>query len=623
VLCLLTLLLLPLPLFAATATESATAAGQRVVVLENAALKLTVDPALGGRVSSFIWKATGTDWVLPGNAGLFMDHVWQQTWPGELLNRPYEVKILEAGPDKASVSATVVIDGAGDKAIAGVRLTRTMTLTGDSPLVRVHYRFDNPTAEPKSPGPWMQNVINAGGQRNDVWSFRPTTRGIITGAWSEAKGAILPPTYVAATDDFCFDPVAGWTAEVYQPTGEGIVFYVDYNNLRCLYNNAGSASVEVWLEQARLAPGKSWETDVIASPFQGIKGVSYASPALLGYLRMDLKEPNLTLHNELFPGFAPAAGAVSLKLQLLDYDTGKEIFVKDFPGLTLGATAVSSDAEVANAPLSRNLLARATVTMADGKTVVYEAYRAAPGVLGTEKPYRIAKPRRERSVERPAQIVKTPHEGFKILHLRGLYHDYYRLPMAAHVTKASLDYGSFRIFVYGPSISYFPSDYSTLMSYDAIVLDNVPVEALDEITMQYLTDYVKSGGALLVIGGHWAFGGGGYKGSPLEELLPVTVKGPFDVKQVAGGVIRPALGPGVPVSTLWYQDLNVRPQAQVKMWAGDKPFWVEWRLGQGVAAVMTGVCYGERTGDLVPFWEWSGWPKWFGEKLVTLAAETK
>ena len=621
-LCLAVVLSLPLPLLAATAVESTDAGGKRVVVMENAALRMLVNPAAGGRVSSFIWKASGKEWILPGNAGFFMDHVWQQTWPGELLGRLYEVKILQAGPEEASVSASVVIDGGGDKAISGVRLTRTMTLSGDSPLIHVRYRFENPTADPKSPGPWVQNCINVGGARNDDWSFRPTTRGIITGSWSEAKGVILPEGYTPAKDDFCFDPVAGWSAEVYRPSGEGVVFFMDYNNLRCLYDNSASQSVEWWMEQARIAPGQAWETEVTAYPFQGMKGVTYASPQVLGYLTMDIQGTNLTLHNQAFPGPAPAAGAGGLKLQLLDYDTGKELFAKDFPGVTLGATAVESEAQVPEAPLTRNLLARATVTFADGKTAAYETYHAAPGVMGTEKEYAIAKPRRERTAPRPEQIVKTPHEGFRILHVRGLYHDYYRLPMAAHLMNAGLDFGSYRIFVYGPSLSYFPSDYTTLMGYDAIVINNVPIEALDEITLQYLGDYVENGGALLVIGGHWAFGGGGYKGTPLEELLPVTVKGPFDVKPLKGGLLRPAPDANAAVGTLWYQDVTVRPTAEVKLWAGDQPFWVEWHKGKGVAAVMTGVCYGEGSEDMVAFWDWAGWPAWIGERLKGMAAET-
>jgi hypothetical protein len=60
-----------------------------------------------------------------------------------------------------------VINGAGDKAIAGVKLTRTLTLTGDSPAIHVRYRFENPTSEPRSPGPWMQDSIQVGGVRAD------------------------------------------------------------------------------------------------------------------------------------------------------------------------------------------------------------------------------------------------------------------------------------------------------------------------------------------------------------------------------------------------------------------------------------------------------------------------
>ena len=97
-----------------------------------------------------MWKATNKDWVLPGNAGFFMDHVWQQTWPGELLGRPYEVRIVDAGPERATVEATVVIEGKGDSAIQGVQLTRRMTLRGDSPRVDVSIRLDNPTQEPRS-----------------------------------------------------------------------------------------------------------------------------------------------------------------------------------------------------------------------------------------------------------------------------------------------------------------------------------------------------------------------------------------------------------------------------------------------------------------------------------------
>ncbi|HEY3417747.1 MAG TPA: hypothetical protein VGM23_12760, partial [Armatimonadota bacterium] len=504
-------------------------------------------------------------------AGFLMDHVWQQTWPGELLDRAYDVKVLDAGPQKATVQASITINGKGDKGIEGVKLIRTMTITGDNPRVDVTIRLENPTTEPRAPGLWVQNVINVGGSRDNVWTWRPTTRGVIRASFDTKLGMPIPEGY---KDDFAFDPIAGWSAETCPLTGEGVVFYLDYNYLRCLYDNGGSQSLEWWCEQAHLGPGEAFETKCILFPFQGLTGVTHASMSLLGNLQMQVEGTKLTLSNQLFPGPEAKLGAGKVKLQLIDYDTGQEITGKEFP-YAEPAMASPPNAQllpIPNAPLGKNLLARATVTMPDGQTQVYEAYRHGPAVLGTEKLYKTARPPRIRPIARPAVITKTPHEGFRILHLRGMFHDYYRLPEAAKAIGADLKYGSYRIFVYGPSLSYFPNNYSELMGYDAIVMNNVPIEALDEVTMQYLRDYVEHGGALLVIGGHWAFGGGGYKGTALEALLPMTVKGPFDVLPVKNGKITPALPGDGNVGTLWVQDGDVRPQAQVLLRAGKAPF---------------------------------------------------
>jgi hypothetical protein len=314
-------------------------------------------------------------------------------------------------------------------------------------------------------------------------------------------------------------------------------------------------------------------------------------------------------------------------LELLDYDTGQVLQAKEWSDVTANGTPLRSvpDYEqqtlpIPRAPLAKNLLARATVTTADGKAQVYENYRPGPAVLGTEKRYKTARPPRVRPIERPAVIAKTPHEGLRILHLRGLFQHYYRLPEVAKALGAELQVGSYRVFVYGPSLSYFPSDYPELMGYDAIVMNNVPLEALDDQTQQYLADYVEHGGALLVIGGHWAFGGGGYRGSRFEELLPATTKGPFDVVPVKQGLLTPPPPGGAKVGAAWLQDVTPRPEAQVPIRAGGQPFWIQWKRGQGVVAVMAGVCYGEATEGLTPFWEWPGWPEWLAGQLREMVA---
>ncbi len=192
-LCLLLFLVLTLPVLAdVTITEHASSDGNRTITLENAAVALTVNPAKGGRISSFIWKKTGHDWVLAGNAGMLLDHVWQQTWPGELIDKPYEIKLLENGPRRGVIQVSVVIEGKNDPSIQGVKLIRTIALSGDSPRVEVTIRLENPTAEPRAPGLWVQNVINVGSQRDGVWSWRPSAHGTIRASFDTKSGLPCP-----------------------------------------------------------------------------------------------------------------------------------------------------------------------------------------------------------------------------------------------------------------------------------------------------------------------------------------------------------------------------------------------------------------------------------------------
>ncbi len=67
-----------------------------------------------------------------------------------------------------------------------------------------------------------------------------------------------------------------------------------------------------------------------------------------------------------------------------------------------------------------------------------------------------------------------------------------------------------------------PSSIATLAGYDAVVLDNVPADALGAAAMASLQVYVRDlGKGLVMLGGRASFGAGGYLGSPLEETLPV------------------------------------------------------------------------------------------------------
>ena len=78
------------------------------------------------------------------------------------------------------------------------------------------------------------------------------------------------------------------------------------------------------------------------------------------------------------------------------------------------------------------------------------------------------------------------------------------------------------------SLIPFPVDeifLKTLPQFDLFILENFSAARfrLPPAHLEALKRFVAAGGALLVKGGENAFSAGGYKGSPLEEVLPVTL----------------------------------------------------------------------------------------------------
>ena len=70
-------------------------------------------------------------------------------------------------------------------------------------------------------------------------------------------------------------------------------------------------------------------------------------------------------------------------------------------------------------------------------------------------------------------------------------------------------------------------DLLEMMSYSAIVLANVPASVFTDEDQQMLATYVKDlGGGLIMTGGNEAFGAGGWIGTPVEEVMPVS----FEIK---------------------------------------------------------------------------------------------
>jgi hypothetical protein len=82
-----------------------------------------------------------------------------------------------------------------------------------------------------------------------------------------------------------------------------------------------------------------------------------------------------------------------------------------------------------------------------------------------------------------------------------------------------------------------PTHLRDMQAYDAIILNNVPAYEFSSKQMLGLQSYVRDlGCGLVMVGGENSFGPGGYRETPVEEALPVTM----DIKNmqfIPGGAV--------------------------------------------------------------------------------------
>jgi uncharacterized membrane protein len=75
-----------------------------------------------------------------------------------------------------------------------------------------------------------------------------------------------------------------------------------------------------------------------------------------------------------------------------------------------------------------------------------------------------------------------------------------------------------------------PPDLLTLQAYDLVILDNVAADRLTSSYQELLVAYVRDlAGGLVMVGGPDSFGAGGWRGTPLEPILPVRLDLPEKV----------------------------------------------------------------------------------------------
>ena len=200
---------------------------------------------------------------------------------------------------------------------------------------------------------------------------------------------------------------------------------------------------------------------------------------------------------------------------------------------------------------------------------------------------------------------------------------------------------------YQPShiaMNEFPYSREELADFDVVILSDIGANTLllpDRVALRseaspnrlhLIRDFVRTGGGLLMVGGYLTFQGiqakGNYKGSAVEEVLPVELMASDDRNEQPQGVTPTIVDATHPVLRglgdwprfLGYNRSTARPDAKILARFGDDPFIAVRSVGQGRSAVFSSDC-GPHWGPPA-FVNWRGYgPLWIN--LVTWLAGEK
>lgn len=188
----------------------------------------------------------------------------------------------------------------------------------------------------------------------------------------------------------------------------------------------------------------------------------------------------------------------------------------------------------------------------------------------------------------------------------------------------------------------FPYTREAIEAFDVVILSDIGTNTLllpdrtaihSEATpnrLHLIRDFVLGGGGLLMVGGYLTFQGfqakGNYKGSAVEEVLPIEFLASDDRAEQPQGVTPTIEAPHHPVLAglagwphfLGYNRSVPRPDAQVLARFGEDPFIAVREAGRGRSAVFSSDC-GPHWGP-PEFVSWDGYGRLWVNLVAWLAA---
>ncbi len=613
-----TFLAVAVSLFCAVALAGGTAAAVTVAlengkyVLENDYLQLRVDPAQGGVVDHYLVKATGTQLV---GEGCFMlgDHFWQQLWPGEFLNVPYEARVAAESPESVTLEVSRVSRGEGTSGASqkDIRMIRRMTLTSGSPLLHVEVAMENVGQVGKQAGYWSQSLLYPGGSKDDGQVlFRPGVRGVSMSLY-DPESQLYSFTAEEPPQGFVRDPQQGWMATLGERSHLGVAFVMRYDELMFLYNCTSSYTNEWQYQTVGLPVGKTWTTDFVVYPLADLPRVDYASRTLVAAVEPEDVGGDLKLTLHLATVDSPLAQVTVTPEMILVRQDRKTLPLPAQELAQVGLQPALLSFATPHDPAEPVVLRfrvqgeAATGPVDETFEIWYGAQYGTNRQVDLSPLYALATPERHVTFLKPDRIEKVRNAVPQVLLCKGVYANAYLPPRLFNDLGAEVTSSYFTPAGTWPAqLSYFPVSYEDLMALDVIAVLNVDTAALGAGGQEMLKDFVNHGGTLVYGGDLWAYSRANLSGSPLADLLPVTFAtgpegqgkvealGAAPVQVVAEG--QPA-SPLAPAAVMEYatERFTLKPGARTVLACGERPVVVVWEVGEGRVIALTGTALGE------------------------------
>ena len=598
---------------------------KKYIWINNGLISLKIDPYRGARIVEFIPAFSKNNWVHPEyNFGMALDNFAGEGFPGQMNTIKYDY-VLVKKKDEVGAEFWAKTYDESKGVPKEIEVRKRIILKPKMETVTIKYTLTNTGEKNIRIGFMPKFDVYVSGEKEKNYYYRPSSYGLDI-AWCENG-----KTY---GEDFVKNPLQGWTGVINKNTKEGLVFLMDYNYLQWFYNCLRYNTIEWIYDRISLQPGEKWTTEVKIIPIQKFDQISYASKNLIAstivyekdrYIRVGYRLQstendliNITIKTNISHILQPNRRYILNNLYINKIGKNPvDIFIEkdinEHSGLIVNTVIRGK---------------RKNGSFFEEEYDYY--YRGQEGggfniLTGEERKYFKKPPKKIKKFANLRKVNILPEIPRRLLEIRGLYSDLYQIKSASKIAMIeNIDYSYARLSWDGFHINFFPYDFNELFKYSVVVINNIDGSGLDEEAQFMLKNYVKEGRGLLFIGGYYSFGLGGWNEfKNIEELLPVHIKGAFDLIEINGdrrikdgkGEIFESNDFHQMGEVQWIHDIKLKESAEIQAIVDRYPFIVTKKFGKGRVAVICGTILGNPQN---PFWESSSWPKVLGKLLKWL-----